>query len=118
MPETAALYAETLSLLRSVSDRHARTLGAMAGAAVHQGAPPPSFEVLARLGEDARRLEDEGIGAVCRLSVRSDRATAVRAVEQAGASWLLDVILNRAAETLWPGRQPAGRARLRSRRRG
>ena len=60
---------------------------------------------LGRLGVSEIECErhiawDIGIGAVCRLSAQTSRETAVRAVGEANASWLLDAILNRAAETL------------------
>jgi len=103
MPHTTQPYAETIALLRSVSARHARILREMTACR------PGGFEQVERLATDARSAEDEAIAAVCRLSVLTDRATADVAVEEAGASWLRDVILNRAAETARPGSAAGGR---------
>ena len=47
-----------------------------------------------------RELEDVGLSALCRLARLSDPDDAFRAIDEADAGWLREVILNRAVETL------------------
>lgn len=96
------LYAETLAALRESTGCHESALSSLA-CSCSGIAETGSFEHLETIATRAQAIEDAAIGAVLRLSRRTDRATALRAIEESGAGWLLDVILNRAAETTLPG---------------
>ncbi len=107
MHDPTRAYDQTVELLRSLSARHARALEAMTGGAATPGALPASYEQVERMALDARILEDEGIAALGRLCRLTSRATAGRAAEEAGAGWLLEVVLNRAVETTGAGARAA-----------
>lgn len=98
MLDATPLFDDTLRILRDTTQRHGQALQGL----TRPSRPGPGFEALEATAERVRAIEDEAIAAVCGLSRHSDRTTALRAIHEARAGWLLDVILNRAAETATP----------------
>jgi len=96
MPD-ARLYSDTVALLAESSANHACALSGMTLAGRPGDLPHPAD--LDSLTELARRIEDVAINAVCSLAVLADTGAALEAIGEARAGWLVDVILNRAAES-------------------
>jgi hypothetical protein len=90
------VYAETVTVLRDVSARHAATAAKMSA--------DTEFEdcrelAVAACCEALEELEDAALRVLCRLVHESSVESAFGAIEAAGAGWLREVILNRAIET-------------------
>jgi hypothetical protein len=103
------IYSQTVRLLRDISRNHAAAAADMCrgcpetppeprGAAAAPVEPPP--RELEDLGAMLRELEDVGLSALCRLARAGDPDDAFRAIDDADAGWLREVILNRAVETV------------------
>ena len=98
------IYEHTVELLRDLSCNHAAAAAQMARPLSARGTGSravgaPALEDLAVM---LRRLEDVGVDAVCRLARAGEDSDAYAAIEEAGAGWLREVILNRAGETVAP----------------
>jgi len=96
-------FLRTVELLREASRNHAAASAAMCS---HPDRARPLDEEVEQLGELLRNIEDVALAAVCRLALRDDAEIALRALEEAQADWLREVILNRVAETILPEGPP------------
>jgi hypothetical protein len=103
------IHAQTVRLLRDISRNHAAAAADMCRGSEQappdappeqQPRPEPPAQELEDLGAMLRELEDVGLSALCRLARVSDPEDAFLAIDEAGAGWLREVILNRAVETV------------------
>jgi hypothetical protein len=97
------IYSQTVRLLRDISRNHAAAAADMCRGGESPADPPGAEQPpqeLEDLGAMLRELEDVGLSALCRLARVSDPEDAFRAIDEADAGWLREVILNRAVETV------------------
>ncbi len=103
--QSLEIYADTVSVLRDVSARHA--------AAAAKIDTDVAFDDCGELAvasccEALEGLEDAALRVICRLVRESNVESAFRAIDAAGAGWLREVILNRAIQTAITPTVPAG----------